>query len=92
MPPHITLEGTPDPGAHALRISVIDAGPGVEPKLVARVFQPFVTTRARGTGLGLAVVQKIVVTHNGRVSVQNEPGGGARFTMTLPFETRSAAG
>ena len=39
----------------------------------------------RGTGRGLAVVQKLVVTHNGRVSLQNEPGGGARFTMTLPL-------
>jgi signal transduction histidine kinase len=85
MAPRITLEGALDPVGQALRISVIDRGPGVDPNLSAKVFQPFVTTRARGTGLGLAVVQKIVVTHNGRVSQQNEPGGGARFTMTLPL-------
>jgi signal transduction histidine kinase len=85
MAPRITLEGALDPASHSLRISVIDQGPGVAPNLAAKVFQPFVTTRARGTGLGLAVVQKIVVTHNGRVSLQNEPGGGARFTMTLPL-------
>ena len=46
---------------------------------------PFVTTRARGTGLGLALVQKIIVTHNGRVAVQSEPGGGTRFTVVLPL-------
>ena len=85
LPPRITIEGEPDPAAQALRISVVDQGPGVEPNLAAKVFQPFVTTRARGTGLGLAVVQKIVVTHNGRVTLQSEPGGGARFTMVLPL-------
>ena len=53
--------------------------------LATRVFQPFVTTRARGTGLGLALVQKIVVIHNGRVAVQPEPGGGSRFIVTLPL-------
>lgn len=85
MAPRITVEGAPEPAAHALRISVIDKGPGVEPNLAGKVFQPFVTTRARGTGLGLAVVQKIVVLHNGRVSLQSEPGGGVRFTMLLPL-------
>jgi signal transduction histidine kinase len=67
-----------------LRISVIDNGPGIEPRLAPRIFQPFVTTRARGTGLGLAVVQKIIVMHNGRVNVQPEPSGGTRFTVSLP--------
>jgi signal transduction histidine kinase len=85
MPPHITIEGALDPAGQSLRISVIDQGPGVDPNLAGKVFQPFVTTRARGTGLGLAVVQKIVVTHNGRVSLHSDPGGGARFTMTLPL-------
>ena len=53
--------------------------------IASRIFRPFVTTRARGTGLGLALVQKFVVTHNGRVTVQSEPGGGTRFTVTLPL-------
>jgi signal transduction histidine kinase len=48
------------------------------------MFRPFVTTKARGTGLGLALVQKIVVTHNGRVSAGNADGGGARLVVTLP--------
>lgn len=84
MPPHIVIEASHDPGQPQLRISVIDNGPGIEPALAGRIFQPFVTTRARGTGLGLAVVQKIIVTHNGRVTVQAEPSGGTRFTVSLP--------
>ena len=84
--PHITIECTPDPSQqHGLRVSVADNGPGVDPAIASRIFRPFVTTRARGTGLGLALVQKIVVTHNGRVHVQSEPGGGTRFTVLLPL-------
>lgn len=86
-PPRIAVEAAPDAAQRVLRLSVIDNGPGVDPALAARIFQPFVTTRKRGTGLGLAVVQKIVVTHNGRVAVHPEPGGGARFTVTLPLAT-----
>jgi len=85
VPPRITIEASHDPGQPVLRISVIDNGPGVEPRLAPRIFQPFVTTRARGTGLGLAVVQKIIVTHNGRVAAANAEGGGARLTVTLPL-------
>ena len=45
-----------------------DNGPGVDAAVAATMFRPFFTTKARGTGLGLALVQKIIVTHNGRVS------------------------
>ena len=84
-PPRIVLEGAIDRAQSMLRIAVIDNGPGVDPAIAEKIFRPFVTTRARGTGLGLAIVQKIVVTHNGRVSVQPEPDGGTRFTLTLPL-------
>lgn len=82
--PRISIEGTRDAAQSALRIAVTDNGPGVSPEIAGRMFRPFVTTKARGTGLGLALVQKIVVTHNGRVTVSAPPGGGARFTVTLP--------
>lgn len=85
IPPHITIESVPDRPQRTVRIAVIDNGPGVDPAVAARIFMPFVTTRARGTGLGLALVQKIVVTHNGRVSVQPEPGAGTRFVVSLPL-------
>jgi signal transduction histidine kinase len=89
--PHIVLEGGLDPAQRTLRISVVDNGPGVHPSLTTKIFQPFVTTRARGTGLGLAVVQKIVVSHNGRVTLQAEPDGGSRFTITLPLHAEPAS-
>jgi PAS domain S-box-containing protein len=83
--PHIVIESAPDRAQRIVRIAVIDNGPGVPPAMASKIFMPFVTTRARGTGLGLAVVQKIIVTHNGRVTVQPEPGGGTRFTVSLPM-------
>ena len=92
IPPQIAIEGFVDHVQRVLRLSVVDNGPGVAPGMASRIFQPFVTTRARGTGLGLAVVQKIVVTHNGRVTVHSENGGGARFTVSLPLSNeRSSA-
>ena len=83
--PAISVEGTIDPARTVQQVIVSDNGPGIAPGAEARMFRPFFTTKARGTGLGLALVQKIVVTHNGRVMVANSPQGGARFTVTLPL-------
>jgi PAS domain S-box-containing protein len=88
--PAVTVAGVLDRAQGTLRISVTDNGPGVGAAVVSTMFRPFVTTKARGTGLGLALVQKIVVTHNGRVSATNNDGGGARLTVTLPVSSRSA--
>jgi signal transduction histidine kinase len=85
-PPRIIVEGGND-GPGTLRVSVTDNGPGVNPAVLERIFRPFFTTKARGTGLGLALVQKIIVTHNGRVSAANAEGGGACLTVTLPLKT-----
>jgi PAS domain S-box-containing protein len=85
VPPAITIESTPDRAQRVVRIAVIDNGPGIDAAVAPRIFMPFVTTRARGTGLGLALVQKIIVTHNGRVTVHAEPGGGTRFVISLPL-------
>ena len=91
VPPTITIDSTPDRAQRVVRIGVIDNGPGVDPAVAPRIFMPFVTTRARGTGLGLALVQKIIVTHNGRVTVQPEPGGGTRFIVSLPIAADPSA-
>ena len=82
--PRIVVEGVTDP-SNTLRVSVSDNGPGVDPAVATRIFRPFFTTKARGTGLGLALVQKIIVTHNGRVTAANADGGGACLTVTLPL-------
>ncbi len=59
-------------------------GPGLPSPDRERIFRPFVTTKGRGTGLGLALVQKIIVTHNGRIQVAAAAGGGASFQIVLP--------
>src|SRR6266481_3407774 len=67
------------------RIVVLDNGPGIEQASLGKLFRPFYTTKADGTGLGLAVVQKIIVQHGGQVEARNRPDGGAAFMVTLPL-------
>lgn len=78
--PHVVLEtraieyGAADDEGHArtaVRLSVSDNGPGFSPGLLARAFEPYVTTKAKGTGLGLAVVRKIVDEHGARINLHN---------------------
>ena len=85
VPPSVLVEGTRDSATGVARISVHDNGPGVAEDARERIFTPFITTKKTGTGLGLALVQKIVVTHNGRVSAGRSPRGGACFQVTLPL-------
>ena len=66
-------------------ITVADSGPGVGPEAAAHLFEPFFTTKARGTGLGLPIVQQIARQHGGEVTWTNRPGGGAEFTIRLPL-------
>lgn len=66
-------------------IFVDDSGPGIDPTVFSRIFDPFVTTKARGVGLGLAVTRQVVEAHDGTISADKSPSlGGARFVMTLP--------
>lgn len=84
-PPTVVIEGHVDAAQGVLRIHVSDNGPGIDAAVSPRIFRPFFSTKARGIGLGLALVQKIIVTHNGRVSASNLGDGGARFVVTLPL-------
>jgi PAS domain S-box-containing protein len=87
--PRVRIRGEVDAEGGVARVHVADNGPGIEPALRERIFRPFFTTRQKGTGLGLALVQKIVVTHNGRVHAGSAPEGGALMTVTLPLLRRS---
>jgi PAS domain S-box-containing protein len=70
-------------------IQVHDTGPGIPSRQLETIFQPFFTTRPKGTGLGLAIAQKIVLAHDGRITAENDPEGGAVFTIRLPIAARA---
>jgi two-component system sensor histidine kinase HydH len=72
-------------GVDVQHITVKDNGSGISAGALTKLFRPFFTTKATGTGLGLAVVQKIIVQHGGQVDARNRAGGGAEFIITLPF-------
>lgn len=67
-----------------LVVMVVDHGPGIPAELRGRVFEPYVTTKADGTGLGLALVRQTVDAHRGTIAVSETPGGGATFTLVFP--------
>ena len=67
-----------------VHLRVDDSGPGIAPEDLRQVFAPFFSRRLNGTGLGLAVVRRVVEEHGGRVSAANRESGGARFTVSLP--------
>jgi signal transduction histidine kinase len=77
-------------GRKMQRLAVCDDGPGIPPEDLPKIFLPFYTTKTSGTGLGLAVVQKIAVQHGGSAEAQNRPGGGAEFILWLPAVAAAA--
>jgi nitrogen fixation/metabolism regulation signal transduction histidine kinase len=68
-----------------VRLAVSDNGGGFPEELMARIFEPYVTTKPRGTGLGLAIVKKIVDEHHGAVTIENRPSRGASVSVLLPL-------
>jgi two-component system sensor kinase FixL len=70
-----------------VEVSVTDSGPGIAPEIAAQLFQPFVTTKRYGMGVGLSISRSIVEGHGGQISVEANPGGGTVFRFTMPAVT-----
>jgi nitrogen fixation/metabolism regulation signal transduction histidine kinase len=84
-------------GRNGVRLRVRDHGPGFSQDRLARVFEPYVTTKASGSGLGLAIVRKIVEEHGARIEVSNwvdESGhcAGAQVSIVFPTDARQGVG
>ncbi|HQK21599.1 MAG TPA: ATP-binding protein, partial [Candidatus Latescibacteria bacterium] len=69
-----------------VRVSIADTGPGIPPEELERVFEPFHTTKPRGTGLGLPIARRIIQAHGGAIALESQPGAGTRVTFTLTSE------
>ena len=78
----IKIENPAD--GHYATIHVSDNGPGVPDDRKEKIFEPFVSTKETGMGLGLAVSRRIIEAHGGTIDVTDNPGGGARFAICLP--------
>ena len=71
-----------------VEVRVADTGPGLAPEVQARLFEPFVTTKPHGMGVGLSICRTIIEAHGGRMWAENQPDGGAVFCFTLPAVTK----
>jgi two-component system sensor histidine kinase HydH len=89
------IQAMPDGGALILgaaaadgtmTLTVEDTGPGISPDLLPRVFEPYVTTKTKGLGLGLTIARRIVEAHAGRIEVESGAGRGTRFRVMLPVD------
>lgn len=77
-------------GRPVVRISVHDTGPGISPETLARIFSPYFTTRAGGSGLGLPTSRRLIEEHGGRIDVESEVGRGSEFVVVLPVDSPRA--
>jgi len=72
-----------------LCITVTDNGCGIKPEDQTSVFEPFITHKADGTGLGLAVTRRIILAHHGTITLDSTPGTGTTFSIALPIQENS---
>jgi signal transduction histidine kinase len=77
-----------DATSEAVWISVSDTGSGIPAEVLTRIFEPFYTTKKKGSGLGLMIVQRIVREHGGRIELESRAGRGTTFRIWLPLHER----
>jgi nitrogen fixation/metabolism regulation signal transduction histidine kinase len=88
----IAISTTPCPARSSMVcIQIQDNGPGIPDVLRDKLFEPYVTNKEKGSGLGLAVVKKILEEHGGSISVESSPDHGTRFTLALPVDQQARA-
>src|SRR5258708_5886936 len=78
-----------DRGAEGVWVTVSDTGGGIPAEQINRIFEPFYTTKQKGTGLGLMIVQRIVRDHGGRIELESNVGKGTVFRVWLPVRERT---
>ena len=79
----LTISTAPAPD-RLIPVRVADTGAGIDPDVMGKLFQPFVTTKSQGMGVGLSICRTIVEAHGGSISVEANSGGGTIFCVTLP--------
>jgi len=80
----VVMTSPPSTIRQDLQVEIIDNGPGLTNEQQNRAFEPFYTTKSKGTGLGMAITKRIIEAHDGRIHIGNAPGGGAIVGITLP--------
>lgn len=85
----LVVRTLPD-GADHVVVEVADTGPGISDEIAARLFQPFVTSKASGMGIGLSISKRIVEAHRGEISAQRNENGGTTFRFSLPVAGQGA--
>ena len=79
----LTVQTRSLPGRDEVLLTVKDTGPGIDPQILPKIFDPFITSKHTGTGLGLTITHDIVEQHHGRIQAENDPSGGAIFSVWL---------
>jgi two-component system sensor kinase FixL len=80
---HLTVKARAEEG-DMVSFTVADTGPGISPEIYEHLFEPFITSKMNGMGMGLSLCQRLIESHGGTISVDNRPGSGATFTFRLP--------
>jgi signal transduction histidine kinase len=82
----VTVQTHNLPQQNEVFLTVGDTGPGIDPEILPRIFEPFITSKYTGTGLGLTITHDIIQQHRGRITAENDPQGGAIFKIWLPVD------